>query len=161
MKSNRWSKIVNVLVALILLQGTFLATVKPASAQTEYAWVAYNDSKDPYPNPVGNITTYNIPASGTTTGTLKKYSDGSDTGVTATFTVSGSITLTTNGGNVNAGTDAYETFNGKVNLAGVAMGTSEGWWTDLTFTNLDPNKTYTFATTANRNDSANSTRQST
>jgi len=161
MKTNRWSKIVNVLVVLLLLQGTFLATVKPAAAQTEYAWVAYNDSKDPYPNPVGNITTYNIPASGTTTGTLKKYSDGSDTGVTATFTVSGSITLTTNGGNVNAGTDAYETFNGKVNLAGVAMGTSEGWWTDLTFTNLDPNKTYTFATTANRNDSANSTRQST
>ena len=58
----------------------------------------------------------------------------------------------------NSGTDAYNVFNGIVDLAGgIYYGTS-GWYVDMTFTGLDPTKTYTFVTTANRNNSAYTTR---
>ena len=48
------------------------------------------------------------------------------------------------------GTDAYNTFNGIVNLVGDIWYGTTGWWVDMTLTGLDPAKTYTYATTANR-----------
>jgi VCBS repeat-containing protein len=130
--------------------------VQPAKAAAN--WVAYNDSASPYPSPQGNITTYSI--SGTTSGVLKNFSGGANTPVTATFTTSSGSGLqsTTNGGEANSGTDAYTTFNGKVNSAGViaCVGTSTSAcsssdYIDLTFTGLNPSMTYTFATTTVRN----------
>jgi hypothetical protein len=125
---------------------TSTPTPTPTATPTPiFNWAAYNDSVSPYPSPVGNITTFGI--SGTTTGLLKKNIDGSSTGITATFTKNGTLQTTTNGVTSDSGTDAYNTFNGIVNTAGVINGTASGWWVDLTFTNLDPAKTYTFATT--------------
>jgi hypothetical protein len=53
----------------------------------------------------------------------------------------------------NAGTDAYNVFNGKVNLGdwSTSYNSSKAdWYYQVTFTGLDPNQTYEFVTTANR-----------
>ncbi len=69
------------------------------------------------------------------------------------------LTVLSNGAATNSGTDAYNTFNGKADMAGVVnYGSSSGWYIDLTIAGLDPNKTYTFATTANRDDATYTTR---
>jgi hypothetical protein len=52
-----------------------------------------------------------------------------------------------------SGTDANNIFNGKVDLQGVIMSATSNpvdYWVDVTFNNLDPAMTYTFAATANR-----------
>jgi hypothetical protein len=64
---------------------------------------------------------------------------------------SGTLTYNTGTGGVpNSGTDAYNTFNGFANMVDVIkMGSSSASVT-LTFTGLDPTKTYMFATSADR-----------
>ncbi len=62
---------------------------------------------------------------------------------------------TTGGSETAVGTDAYTTFHGFAGVPGVIYyGSSSGWSVTATFTGMDPAKTYTFATTANRNDAA-------
>jgi hypothetical protein len=127
------------------------------------SWVAYNDSAAAYPTDASKITEISI--SGTTSGLLKNYDTGEDTTVTATFTSQGNLTNSTgNGAEPDAGTDAYDIFSGKVNMAGVVACTDQAspacadntWFMDLTFTGLDPTQTYSFATTTVRDgDSAN------
>jgi len=56
-----------------------------------------------------------------------------------------------------AGTDAYNVFNGKVSLGDWSTSynsSSSDWYYQVTFTGLDPNKTYEFVTTANRDGSS-------
>ncbi len=118
----------------------------------DYAWIAYNDAGWYDGQPETNITKYNI-SDGTTTGILRKYDDGTDTSITATFTKNGDFILTSQGSEADPGTDAYTTFNGIASTVGVIMGTTSGWWVDVEFTGLDPEKTYTFATTAIHNSS--------
>lgn len=153
MQLTRIRQVSMILIFLISLVG--MLPPQPAQAAS-YNWVAYNDCAGS--NSITNTTNI-LGVSGT--GTLKNFDTGATlTGITATFSSSGSPTIYgTNGAPTNSGTDAYETFNGKANMTGtVNYGSSSGWYIDLTISGLDPAKTYTFATTANRDDSSYTTR---
>ena len=117
-------------------------------------WVAYNDCAWASGQLNTNITLYTIPSGGTASGLLVDYTTGEDTPVTATITASGSPTIQTGtygGSETNVGTDAYEAFHGIVDMPGVVQyGGSSGWWVEVTFTDLDPESTYAFVTSANR-----------
>ena len=136
--------------------------ITPAQAaplmQSSGGWTAYNDAAG---TTGGNTTSYTI-TSGNTTGLLKDYASGDNTGVTVTFTSSGNPTVQTmsgySGGDTAVGTDAYNTFHGFADMAGVIQYGDSGWWVDVTFSGLDPAKTYTFATSANRDDDGYSNR---
>lgn len=128
------------------------------------AWTAYNDvvysAADGHPALQPNVTTINIGSGspGPSSGMLKDFATGADTGVTATFTQSGGVvwqpSASGGGWDCNVGTDAYNTFNpSTASLIGVVYYGSSGWYVDLTFTGLNPTKTYEFATSANRNES--------
>jgi hypothetical protein len=113
-------------------------------------WTAYNDVSGT--STPANTTEWTLDQ---VDGMLKDFDSGEDTGVTVTITKSNTLMNNTSLGSMpDSGTDAYTTFNGKVNLQGVvqynATGTVEDFWMDLTFEGLDPAKTYTFVTTANR-----------
>ncbi len=119
----------------------------------DYAWVAYNDCAWVSGQTETNITKYTIPDDGTASGLLMNYATGSNSAVTATFTASGSPSVVTGnygGSETTSGTDAYTTFHGIADMPGVIQYGNSGWYVDLTFTDLDPAKTYTFATSANR-----------
>jgi len=116
------------------------------------AWVAYNDCAWASGQLETNITKYTV-TSGSTTGLLVDYDTGDQTPVTATITSSGSPNVNTGtygGSETAAGTDAYETFHGIVDMPGVIQYGSSGWYVVATFTGLSPDKTYTFITSANR-----------
>lgn len=91
----------------------------------------------------------------TPSGLLKDYTTGAWTSVTATMAgsnISGSTSAAP-----GAGTDAYNVFNGKVNLGDWSTSynsSSSNWYYQVTFTGLDPTKNYEFVTTANRNSSS-------
>ncbi len=116
-------------------------------------WTAYNDVSGT--STPANTTEFTV---STTDGLLLDFTTGAETGATVTVTTSGTLTNnTTTGAATDMGTDAYETFNGKVNMVGVVQyntSSAQDFWMDLTFEGLDPAKTYTFATTVNRNDSS-------
>lgn len=114
-------------------------------------WTAYNDLVWASSQINTNITTYSH--TGSTGGLLKDYATGNNIGVSATITKNGNITnYSSNGSGTASGTDAYNTFHGKVDMTGVVnYSSSAGWWVEVTFTGLDSSKTYTFATSANRN----------
>ena len=135
------------LIAIIPL----MAVPPPANASA--GWTAYNDCAWVSGQLDTNITTYTIPDDGTATGLLKDYATGTDTAVTVTFTASGSPgvqTGTYGGSETDPGTDAYLAFHGIADMPGVIQYGSSGWYVEITFTGLDPDKTYTFATSANR-----------
>ncbi len=137
-------------------------------------WTAYNDCvydvtlDQSATNPIGqsvhyiadNVTIYNIGnnSPGPASGELVDFATGTSTGVTATLTQSGGVIwqpdVSSNwyGGYDTAdGTDARNTFGGIADMTGVTYyGGSAGWYVDLTFTGLDANKEYTFATSAAR-----------
>ncbi|MBE0697940.1 MAG: hypothetical protein IH586_13540, partial [Anaerolineaceae bacterium] len=143
------------LIYVISLLGRPAIPVKAAAA-----WTAYNDSAwvSGQTNPTNTTTILGI----TGTGALKNFDTGASTGVTATFTSSLSPTMQASSGTAsNSGTDAYNTFNGKANMIGVVNYGSLGWYIDLTLTGLNPAKTYTFATSATRNDSTYTARNTT
>ena len=140
---------------------------------TPVEWTAYNDcvydplqdgdATDPQGQSVhyigSNVTTYGIGRdfSGLSSGELIDQATGAGTGVTATLTESGVVVwqpdISTNwygGYDPNVGTDAYKTFNNIADMTGVIYYGSSGWYVDLTFTGLDANKEYTFATSAAR-----------
>lgn len=141
------------------LGATVLSTLAlSASAQ----FVSYNDcayradqyTYTPY------ITTYTVPnGSGLPTSGLLKNTGNAGTilGVTATFTASNDVTLQTDKGSglggtdCAAGTDAANIFGGEVDLTGVQVYGSTGWYVDLTLSGLNPAMQYEFVTTANRN----------
>ena len=108
-------------------------------------------------------------ASYISSGELKDYTTGAGTGVICTMSQSGSgstgviwqpwvgdngTTRWTGGYDTAVGTDAYNTFHGIADMTGVIYyANSAGWWVDVNFTGMDPNKTYTFATSASRAES--------
>jgi len=138
-------------------------------------FVAYNDcvydaAKGQTIN--ANATTYNIGnnSPGPSSGLLKNIATGANTSVTAALSQTGNPVWqpgddpspwATGGTNCDAGTDANNTFGGIVDVKGVTYYGSTGWYVDLTLSGLDPAKTYTFATTANRNGSTYSARLTT
>lgn len=147
---------------LIFLLATIAccALCQPAAAQE---WVACNDcvDTDPVSTPA-NATSYGLGRSylgDGTSGNLINFETGEDTGVTVTFTENmssgSSINWASDFADFTAGTDAQQTFGGKLNLAGnMSYNDSPGWSLDLTFTNLDPSVAYTFAATVHRNGGA-------
>lgn len=86
------------------------------------------------------------------TGTLLKYSDGTSTAVNVTITADNVEPWNPNG-MPNEGTDAYNIFNGIVNINEIASYSSSSidWYYEIMFSGLDPAKEYEFITTANRN----------
>jgi hypothetical protein len=148
--------------------------------QASAAHIAYNDCvyssnntwTDPdHPVLQPNVTTFGVGyrsdtsvAYSPTSGLLKDFATGQTFGVTATMTAS-SVTSSgvkwqpgqsgSGGIDCNAGTDADKWFGADTaSLYGtIYYASSTGWWVDVTFTGLDPNKAYTFVTTANRNGS--------
>ncbi len=128
--------------------------VQAAPDAPDAAWTAFNDCVWASGQPNTNITTYSY--TGTTSGLLRNYATGANTTVTVAITYNGNInSSTTNGANSASGTDAYNTFAGPTSMTGVINYTATaGWWVDVTLTGLDPAKTYTFATSANRADSS-------
>lgn len=144
------------LVILISLVG--VQPAQEALAQTvitaDFEWVAYNDLDWESPQPETKITKYTI--EGSTSGKLVRYDTGAQTNVNVAVTESGvqgySGGNEYDGSEAALGTDAYTTFHGIVDSTGlIVYGSDSTWYVDLTFTGLDPAKTYSFATTANRN----------
>jgi uncharacterized repeat protein (TIGR02543 family) len=151
--------ILSVLFALLLAANLGLVTAVPtvhaAAAWTAYDDCAYIDGQTTY-----NITTYEGYTNGAG-GILKKYADGTNTPVTLAVTTSGTVesqlTSSYYGAETDSGTEAYSTFHDYVNMVG-GMRISPSAYIDLTFTGLNPDHTYTFATTANRANSEYTTR---
>lgn len=137
------------LVLIIFMAALFFA--RPASAGFE----AYNDAAG-LPGGASNITYYNGFTGGTSNGFLVDYSTGIFTSVTATLTAVNNYNELRFGAMPAIGTDAYNTFNGKIDLGAVASYEyrDSNWSYEVTFTGLDSTKYYEFVTTANRNSDA-------
>jgi len=139
------------LIKHVALSGT-------ASDATQPLWVAYNDLAWASGQPSTNITTYTLPGEGTSSGLLVDYATGDNTPVTVSISASGGPLVQTDsaygGSGADAGTDAYGTFDGIADMAGLVVYGNEGWYVDLEFSGLDPNGSYTFATSANRDGSS-------
>jgi hypothetical protein len=144
-------KVLSIILAIVLLASLFPAIVAPAAYASE-SWTAFNDCAG---TTAGNVTGYTV-TSGNTTGVLKNYATGDNTPVTVTFTSTGRPQVQTGsygGDETDAGTDAYNTFHGFADMAGVIQYGDSGWYVDMAFTGLDPAGTYTFATSGNRGSS--------
>jgi hypothetical protein len=143
-------------IKLLAASAVLAVTAMPAFAVTI---TMYNDSVGPASGSAANVTHYSGYLGGgggfeTPSGLLVDYNTGATTSITATLeasNVAGSL-----GAMPDAGTDAYNIFNGIVNLAESASYNNSGldWYYEVTFTGLDPTKTYEFVTTANRNGSS-------
>jgi len=113
-------------------------------------WVAYNDCvgfSDGY------VTEYNdITGASGTGGLLVNYLTG--TNISAQVSMD-AVNLEDDPGKMpNPGTDAYNEFNGIVNMSESAANNTTGadWSYQATFTGLDPTKEYEFSTTVNRDE---------
>ncbi|MHB0878158.1 MAG: putative Ig domain-containing protein, partial [Anaerolineae bacterium] len=137
-------------LVVVLACAAFSAAVPPGVARADSGWTAYNDCVWQSGQPIDRITTYGI--SSPTSGILVDQLTGNPTGVTASIAKSaGVIREPSSGGNSAADTDAYTTFAPFVDVTGSMHHATSDWWVELTLSGLDPAKTYTFATTANRN----------
>jgi hypothetical protein len=145
------TKLMALMCAAMLIQAVGLMR-----AQADF--VAYNDCVHGGSPPNATIYSAEMGDSGgpemvTPSGLLRDYATGKWTSVTVTLTganISGSISAAP-----AAGTDAYNVFNGKVNLGDWSTSYNSGssdWYYQVTFTGLDPSKTYEFVTTANRDE---------
>jgi len=143
MRRNFATTLVVLAIALIF--------VGAANAQ----FIAYNDCSG---SSSGNVTSYNAGSSGL----LIDYTTGTYTNVTAAITANIGSNDPNLGGMPNAGTDAYNVFNGKINLVGMYWCTENttDQYVKITFTGLDPTKLYEFVTTADRASSSYTDRSS-
>ncbi|OGF14432.1 MAG: hypothetical protein A2W00_00250 [Candidatus Eisenbacteria bacterium RBG_16_71_46] len=121
------------------------------------AWTSYNDCVHASGN--ANITQYSgvlLDGGGfeVTSGILKDYATGTPTLVTATLAASNVSSSLSSLPNV--GTEANTIFGFFPDFGPSASynSSSFGWYYKVTFTGLDPSKTYTFVTSANRNSSS-------
>ena len=145
--------------APVLLSLLVLCRVASHATAAE-EWIAYNDcvDTDPFSTPE-HATNFGLGRSYVgegATGNLLNFETGEDTGVTVSFVENTSAGNTINWASDFAdytpGTDAEETFGEVLDLTGnMSYNDSPGWSLDLTFTNLDPARRYTFAATVNRN----------
>ena len=134
------------------------AAILTLAFTAQAGWIAYNDSayKDGQTN-APNVTTFGLGRSFAgegNTGLLRNFATGTPTAVTATYEEhisTGSVNSAGDSAPYVAGTDAQALFEGKVDWVGnMSYGDSPGWWVDLTFSGLDPNKRYTFVGTVDR-----------
>jgi hypothetical protein len=123
---------------------------------------AYNDCiRGTGDSTAANVTNWTIYNGYTdnTSGPLIDFETGQSTSVTATFTwnASAGLRISESSGSSDGvsqprpGTPAYAVFGEIVDFSGrlIYYGSS-GWWTEITFTGLNPEKKYTFVTTAIR-----------
>ena len=141
------------------------AAPQAPQAAAAAAWTAYNDCVvvGSVTNPANTSTI--ICYTNNTTGSLKNFDTGANV-ATVTVTTSGTVGVQDAdpqwGSIPNSGTDAYNTFNGKASMiGGVRMYNTSASYVTLTISGLSAAKTYTFATTANRNDSTYTGRKTT
>ena len=120
-------------------------------------WTALNnlthDPEDTGSVHHANATAYSlgINAPGASGGPLRDFRTGADLPVIATLSGSAGVEFHSDQGADSAlGTDARTTFGGVTGMQGSLQGSGNGWYVDLTFTGLDPEKVYEFATSANR-----------
>lgn len=128
------------------------------------AFTAYNDTVwgSGHTALKPNVTNYGIVGAGGASagGYLVDYVTGAVTTVMVAATTDGGDVsfISGSGGNCSSGTDASNVFNGIADLTGVQQYGTTGWYFELTFTGLDPNKIYEFVTTGNRADSGYTSR---
>ncbi len=160
------------LVLIFMLSLVGIQSPEPVQAAPEApqataaaAWTAYNDCvvAGSVTNPTNTSTI--VCYTNNTTGSLKNFDTGANV-ATVTVTTSGSVGVQNTsdvwGSIPNSGTDAYNTFNGKASIiGGVRMYNTSASYVTLTISGLSADKTYTFATTANRNDSTYTGRKTT
>ncbi len=122
------------------------------------AWVAYNDClRENGDNTADHVTGWTIHDSDTshTSGLLRDFKTGSTTGMpTVTFRMGPAglaVSYGGSGGNPVPGTDAYELFHDIIDFGPnlVYYGQS-GWWVEIRFSGLHPDRTYSFVGTAIR-----------
>ncbi|MEN6370819.1 MAG: carboxypeptidase regulatory-like domain-containing protein [Armatimonadota bacterium] len=139
------------------LGDTVLPAVKGVLDTTPPTFTAYNDCSWSDGQLNNNITAYGVGTGfgGSTTGFLKDYTTGTSFPVMATFTTSGNVAWSANGGaNCVGSSAAGSVFSGKVDFIGYIQCAATGAYVDLTFSGLDPNGKYEFATTANGADNS-------
>lgn len=141
---------------ILLLCFVCLCSLLPAQTVT---FTAYNDcvySASAGQYKPANTTAFGIGGSfsGATSGRLLDFTTGAQTNVTAKLTQSGYVgwneTTAAGGRDCAIGTDAYNLFGGKADMTGVITYGEAGWWVEITFTGLNPERLYTFATSASR-----------
>ncbi|MBE0535748.1 MAG: lamin tail domain-containing protein [Phycisphaerae bacterium] len=114
-------------------------------------FVAYNDLNSIDSTNAPNVTGYDYAAINEP---LRDIDTGEYLAVTATggYSPPEAYDPVGNGGNfTNAASDAYQTFNGIVDLTGIPELDAADWANVITFKNLAPDWTYTITLTANRN----------
>ena len=140
---------------------TSTASQPPAGSQSQGddgGFVAYNDHVPDYTGPTHpNTTDYSAMSGEVHAGRLKRIDDGTDTSVTLTVTDAG-IHYASGADDPAPGTDAYDLFNGYVDLGSATGNSIEVSGSDhftYTFSDLDTDEvvTYTFHGTAIRGDS--------
>jgi len=134
---------------------TLAAALILASIGCAYAdFTAYNDCSG---SSSGNVTSINAGS----TGTLVDYATNASTGVGVSWVSNVGSNDTALGALPNAGTDAYDVFNGKVNFVGQYWATeNQDQSITVTLTGLNPGMIYEFVTSTNRNNSAYTDRYS-
>jgi len=127
-------------------------------AITMASWGAYNDCVYNDAQFIAdNVTTYAIGRTNPhpESGNLLDQSDGSDTGVTVTFSefkTVGSLNWATDGATFDKGSDADKIFGDFVDPSGnISYGDAAGWYLDLIIEGLSSDGLYTFVGTVNRN----------
>ena len=115
-------------------------------AGPDWDWVAYNDFYD-QGGGASNTTGYAYDANA---GALVDYASGDPLPVTMTGSIVSGYDPKQSGVDAGHGTDADATFGGIVSLAGSFELDAARWQNVVTFDNLNPDKRYTIALTANR-----------
>ena len=151
-KQNFLPWILGSVAALIFLGSGSMAAAQVVTSYNDLAW-------DP-PQLNSNITTFTSPNGGSglfSSGQLKDFNTGLDTAVTLTITggsYDGPANHATQGADPTTG-DAFTIFDGKLNGQGVLSYTNApgpGGNLVLTFTNMDPTKSYDLAFFGHRDD---------
>ncbi len=149
------SSVLYITVLLVLSASAFPSAV--------IDWTAYNDCIGSTPaNAHTTVFTNYRDYTGAASGELVNDATGSSDGMpTVTFTIPADpaiqpVSAADYGCNPQAGTDAYNIFSGKVDFSGTILQHSsscgtECWFVEITFTNLNPTKKYTFVGSAFRN----------
>jgi hypothetical protein len=117
-----------------------------------YNWVALNDSSE---LSTGNTTSFGLINSSSSSGLLVKNVDNSSTGITATLS-GNNLAAWDLDTSPSSGTDAFDLFNGKINLSGIASydSSSADWFYQLELTGLSTTKTYAILFYLNRDNIA-------
>ncbi len=145
---------------LFLCSTAFLFGLAALPASGGDGWTAYNDCVDTIPGTTPmNATNFGLGRSYVgegASGNLLDFETGEDTGVTVIFMENFSTGNTINWAQDSTvftpGTDAEALFGGILNPTGnMSYNDAPGWSLDLTFSNLNPARRYTFAATVDRN----------